>query len=110
MEATIEQRSDELPCTCTPETTPGSYAVGCPRHTAEAAAAPAQAWPNVETFTVTYYRASVKIATPVLRDDEVWSQQSSVTCDHLHESREAAERCSLRLARKNVGAANVWER
>lgn len=98
---------DHLPCTCTtpPEERrgelAGSYTVGCPRHTAQAAAAPATAYrPHAQVQTITYYRGRAITSKPVLKDGEVWSEQGEITCPHRHTDPDAAEACAEKLARK----------
>jgi hypothetical protein len=94
--------TNALECICSADQTPGTYAVGCPRHIAIELERGPYARPRTQSFTVTYYRAEVAISTPVLGDDgNVWSQTDYVTCDHHHTTLEGADACAVKLARKH---------
>jgi hypothetical protein len=68
-----------------------------------AAQAPPRAYPAIRYFSVTYYRADVKVAVPVRKGDVVWSEERHYECDHNHVTREAAKKCARALARKHCG-------
>jgi hypothetical protein len=92
-----------LDCTCPqPDhyANHGSYVIGCPRHTAMAlAAGPYVGRADIVARQVTYFHATVKVGRPVLGSDgNVWSQDDSRECDHMHATVEAAEKCAEKMA------------
>lgn len=97
-----------LDCICPPKADdeyPASYTHGCPRHIALALATPTSAAPEVESHTVTYFHAHVRVSNPVLKvgDDgvpSVWWTAEHIRCEHHHPTKEAAARCAKSLARK----------
>lgn len=91
-----------LECTCTPDTRPGCYAVGCPRHTDLESRRPPSGTIRAEYHTVTYFHAQVKIITPVLKDGVVWAQEEHVQCEHNHTDPASAERCASKLRHREL--------
>jgi hypothetical protein len=93
-------------CICPPDTHHGGYVVGCRYHVAlQMLAGPVVSTKGAGVHVVEFFHAEITLSTPVLRTyddgDVVASQSETITCDHNHDTIDAAERCAARLARKH---------